>query len=320
MLQPLVSIIIPTYNRAHLIGETLDSVLAQTYTNWECIVVDDGSTDNTAEVVQIYLDKDPRFQYHHRPANRLKGANACRNYGFEVSKGEYVNWFDDDDLMIDIKIEVQLNVLLNKKLDFNIAKFSNFKNKGSLIKELSYMKNTNKNPGYKEYLRHQLFWGTIDFLGKREIFEQIRFNEFLKSGQEYHFFVLVLLNKPAGEFLDDVLSKRRIHDESIQHNINRNFKKKYLNKVDMYWATYQEGKHKYDKFDKLFLLKECYLFIQYLMKLKIVHPKKVEVYEESKITLGFLNVIKLEVLLWITYITGKGDVKIRRLIKNQFNT
>ena len=64
MQTPLVSIIIPTYNRVHLIGDTLDSVLSQTYTNWECIVVDDGSTDGTNELLVEYLKKDKRIQYH----------------------------------------------------------------------------------------------------------------------------------------------------------------------------------------------------------------------------------------------------------------
>ena len=64
MHTPLVSIIIPAYNRAHLIGETLDSVLAQTYINWECIVIDDGSNDNTSELLAEYCKKDNRFQYH----------------------------------------------------------------------------------------------------------------------------------------------------------------------------------------------------------------------------------------------------------------
>ncbi|RLD85933.1 MAG: glycosyltransferase family 2 protein, partial [Bacteroidetes bacterium] len=67
MDNPLVSIIIPAYNRADLIGETLDSVLAQTYPNWECIVVDDGSADKTKDVVQHYVDKDPRFILVDRP-------------------------------------------------------------------------------------------------------------------------------------------------------------------------------------------------------------------------------------------------------------
>ena len=85
-MQPLISIIIPTYNRAQIIGETLDSLIAQTYANWECIAVDDGSTDNTDEVLVAYCNKDTRFQYHHRPKDKLKGPNSCRNYGFTRSK------------------------------------------------------------------------------------------------------------------------------------------------------------------------------------------------------------------------------------------
>ncbi|MGJ8551123.1 glycosyltransferase family 2 protein [Winogradskyella wichelsiae] len=100
MITGLVSIIVPSYNRAHLIGETLESIIDQTYINWECIIVDDGSTDNTAKVVEAYCKKDSRFQYHLRPKDRLQGGNAARNYGFEKSKGEYVNWFDSDDIML----------------------------------------------------------------------------------------------------------------------------------------------------------------------------------------------------------------------------
>lgn len=71
-MKPLVSIIIPTYNRAHLIGETLDSVLAQTYINWECIIVDDRSTDDTKEVIDSYLYGDVRFSYFKRPEKYFK--------------------------------------------------------------------------------------------------------------------------------------------------------------------------------------------------------------------------------------------------------
>jgi len=112
MKSPLVTIIIPTYNRAHLIGETLDSVLAQTYKCWECIVVDDGSTDDTDKLLAAYCNKDTRFQYHLRPKDRHVGANACRNYGFELSKGEYVNWLDSDDMLSKNKIEEQVRQLL----------------------------------------------------------------------------------------------------------------------------------------------------------------------------------------------------------------
>ena len=98
-LTPLVSIIIPVYNRETLISETLNSIEQQTYTKWECILVDDCSKDNTPAILKSYANKDTRFKYHERPTNRQKGANACRNYGFELCESTYVNWFDSDALM-----------------------------------------------------------------------------------------------------------------------------------------------------------------------------------------------------------------------------
>ena len=95
-MNPTISIIIPTYNRAELLKGTLDSVMKQTYEQWECIIVDDGSSDNTKQVVENYINKDSRFKYYERPPSLNKGANACRNYGFKQSKGSFVKWFDSE--------------------------------------------------------------------------------------------------------------------------------------------------------------------------------------------------------------------------------
>ena len=86
-MNELVSIIIPVYNRASLLPETLDSIVAQSYKNFECILVDDGSTDNSIEIANIYTSKDKRFKVFSRPSNIKKGANACRNIGFFKSSG-----------------------------------------------------------------------------------------------------------------------------------------------------------------------------------------------------------------------------------------
>jgi len=128
-INPLISIIIPTFNRVHIVSETLDSVIAQTYGNWECIIVDDGSTDETERLIGAYCEKDSRFQYHHRPENRSKGANACRNYGFELSKGEYVLFLDSDDLLKDTCLELRLDTFKkDDNLDFVIGNTSFYKN------------------------------------------------------------------------------------------------------------------------------------------------------------------------------------------------
>ena len=105
---PSISILIPVFNRADYIGETLESVIAQSYKDWECIVVDDGSTDHIEELMEFYCKKDSRIHFHKRPSHLPKGANACRNYGFSISKGEYINWFDSDDIMLPDFLEKKL--------------------------------------------------------------------------------------------------------------------------------------------------------------------------------------------------------------------
>lgn len=93
-----ISIIIPSFNRENLISETLDSVLAQSYQNWECLVVDDGSTDGSVKIVKRFAQKDKRFKFFQRNRNP-KGAPTCRNIGIENAEGEYVVFLDSDDLM-----------------------------------------------------------------------------------------------------------------------------------------------------------------------------------------------------------------------------
>lgn len=121
-MEPLVSIIIPTYNRAHLIGETINSIINQTYQNWECLVIDDRSSDQTEKLIEFYASKDERIKYFQRPKNLMKGANNCRNFGFEMSRGEFVKWFDSDDLLKPDSIKIQVRHLeSNKHFDASVA-------------------------------------------------------------------------------------------------------------------------------------------------------------------------------------------------------
>lgn len=93
----MISIVIPSYNRAYIIGRALDSISNQTFTDWECIVADDYSTDETESVVDSYAEKDPRF--HFLKNNRSKGAQGARNTGILAAKGEWVVLFDSDNIM-----------------------------------------------------------------------------------------------------------------------------------------------------------------------------------------------------------------------------
>jgi len=105
---PLVSVIIPTFNYGQFIGQTLESVQAQTYQNWECVVVDDDSTDNTPQVVTRYAVGDNRIKYLHQINQRQA---AARNHGLQHATGKYVQFLDADDLIEPYKLERQVGYL-----------------------------------------------------------------------------------------------------------------------------------------------------------------------------------------------------------------
>lgn len=105
----MVSIIIPTYNRAKALGETLSSIMTQSYRDWECIVIDDNSTDNTIAIVQDYVAKDSRFIWTCN--HKRKGAQGARNTGIELAKGEWICLFDSDDIMYPNYLETMVNAI-----------------------------------------------------------------------------------------------------------------------------------------------------------------------------------------------------------------
>jgi len=105
----IVSVVIPTYNRAHMIGRCIRSVISQTYYDFEILIIDDGSVDNTEQVIRSF--KDPRIKY---VRNQIQvGANAARNTGIKLAKGKYIAFLDDDDEWLQTKLFKQMAVMEN---------------------------------------------------------------------------------------------------------------------------------------------------------------------------------------------------------------
>lgn len=222
MNNPLVSIIIPTYNRAHLIGETLDSILAQTYTNWECIIVDDGSTDDSENLIKKYQENDNRFTFLTRPNSKPKGGNTCRNIGLDTAKGDYIVFFDSDDLMTPDHLEIKVNGIQNYDCDYVITRTKFFNS------DLNYMDSYYQFDKHEitpyNYVCQKINWLTLDIIIKSDLAKSLRFNENLQSGQEYNYFSKLVHYSCNAKFINKVTSLRRYHENSIRSQLQKNNK------------------------------------------------------------------------------------------------
>ncbi|WP_417857395.1 glycosyltransferase family 2 protein [Xanthomarina gelatinilytica] len=212
---PLVSIIIPTYNRAYLIGETLDSVMAQTYNNWECILVDDGSTDDTVTKIMEYCNKDSRFQFLKRPPDRKAGGNAARNFGLENSLGAYIQWFDSDDLMHPELLEQQLDNLQKNGKEFSICLYDRYNEDFSKITKAATPQ-IMRNNFYYDYILQDFHANLPTILFSKKVIGKHRLSENLQKSQEYEFLPRIFReHQYDGVLLNTVLVKVRRHSNSI---------------------------------------------------------------------------------------------------------
>ena len=124
----LVSIITPTWNCARFICETIQSVQSQTYQNWEMIISDDCSTDNTREVIEPYLKEDSRIKYICNPKN--SGAAITRNNALKVAQGKWIAFLDSDDLWLPEKLEKQVTFMVEKGYAFSYHEYTEMTEEG----------------------------------------------------------------------------------------------------------------------------------------------------------------------------------------------
>lgn len=125
----LISVIVPNYNAQEYIGEFIENMLSQTYKDWELIIVDDCSTDNSPDIIKGYAEKDSRIKMLVRPDND-KGACQRRNQGFAAARGEFVCFFDSDDLLPPDTLEIRVKELQkDPSLDFVVVPAISFRQK-----------------------------------------------------------------------------------------------------------------------------------------------------------------------------------------------
>ncbi|HEX8575229.1 MAG TPA: glycosyltransferase family 2 protein [Flavobacterium sp.] len=196
MNNDLVSIIIPTFNREILLTETLNSIKNQTYYHWECIVIDDQSTDFSVDLVKKIEKEDSRFKIFSRPNDKPKGANSCRNYGIEKATGDFIMFFDSDDLLKEDCLENRV-FEINKNSDYDMLVFSmgifDYHTKPKIDENRKVVNLNLKDTIIDFIFSHKLPWNVCRPIYKTSFIKnKIAFNEKIHNFQDDEFNLRVL--------------------------------------------------------------------------------------------------------------------------------
>jgi|SRR5690554_264154 len=307
--KPLISIIIPVYNRQELVKETLDSVLDQTYQSWECIVVDDGSTDDTWEVLEAYAKKNTRIKIHKRH-RAPKGAPTCRNIGADIANGQYLMFLDSDDLLISECLEYRI-----QKIEKNPYHSAWMFETGVFNMEIGDSKflwnilNTEVDDVVR-FLNQDMPWHTSGPIWLNE--NLLRFNEEALSFQdwEYHLRFLTQSESYYKDTEGKVLSYYRRDENKSHFTISSQGLKKLqmFNRIEVIIKTSFFIKEKFNKYDND-ILKLIYRNTKFL-KEQGFRKESIKFFRQAKQKLN-LNSFDANVLL--LYLFFINDTNLRYL-------
>lgn len=228
MVDGLVSVITPAYNCAKFIGETIESVQAQTYGDWEMVVVDDRSTDDTRQVVEAYVAADPRVRYLCLPEN--SGAAAARTEAMRMAEGEYMAFLDSDDLWKPEKLERQLTFMRQGRHAFSCTAYEQVDEQG---KPLGRVIKTIPRTSYNRLLLdcpvgNSTVMYSVREMGKFEV-------PSIRKRNDDALWLQMLKKEQYIWGIPDVLAEYRVREGSISHN--------KLDLVKYHWKLYRDIEH-----------------------------------------------------------------------------
>ncbi|MDQ3392687.1 MAG: glycosyltransferase family 2 protein [Bacteroidota bacterium] len=222
-ISEIVSIIIPVFNREDFLYNTLFSIKNQTYDSWEAIIVDDGSTDKSLDIIQAYVKRDNRFKFfarHRQP----KGAQTCRNIGMENASGKNIIFLDSDDILAPYCLLNRVNFMeQNPDLDFSINHVITFEKVPGDINILWNI--LDDGDDILRFFSDDVPWQTSSPIWKKEFVDQIKWDESCISGQDWDFHVQALSLKPKYKKLANAIPDCFIRRDHDVERISRNFYK-----------------------------------------------------------------------------------------------
>ena len=238
-----MSIITPLYNGEEFIKDAVESVLAQTYENWELLVIDDGSADNGYNIVKEYSDKDKRIKLLKNEKN--SGVTKTRNKGIESSKGRYIAFLDSDDMWQKEKLERQINFMKAHDAAISCTAYARVDREGN-EKKIIHVK---EEITYNMLLKTNMM-GCLTVIYDTEKTGKRYFAEAEKS-EDYILWLSMVRDIKKAYGLDETLAYYRVLDNSRSSN--------KLKVVKFQWKIYR-------KYEKLSLFKTMYCFIFYILE------------------------------------------------------
>jgi len=218
---PEVSVIIPVYNGEKFLSEAIESVIAQTYSDWEIIAVNDGSTDRSLEILRRYERLLPSKIRVISQENY--GLSIARNRAIAMAKGDYIAFLDCDDLWLPEKLEKQIDFLnSNKEPGLVYSDNHEIDEHGNLIKENVFLFYNAKY--FRGYVFNELFYAnfisTPTVMVRREVLDKVGvFNPKFRIAQDYDLWLRIAEHYPV-DFIAEPLAKYRFHRENISRNVD----------------------------------------------------------------------------------------------------
>lgn len=238
---PLISVITPAYNAERFIGETIESVINQTYNNWEMIIVDDQSKDSTVSIVNSYQRKDERIKLYKLEEN--SGSAIARNTAMEKAKGRYIAFLDSDDAWYPEKLERQLQFMQQQDIAFSFTKYRRIEEDGTLRETAS---KAPESVGYRDLLKHCVI-GCLTVMIDREKVGQLEMVN-IRTRQDYAYWLEITKRGFRAYGFPEVLAKYRIVGNSISRN--------KLKAAKRQWYVYRH-------IEKLGLIRSIWYFSHY---------------------------------------------------------
>lgn len=216
-MQPVISVIVPCYNHGRYLADALNSVSNQDFTDWECNIIDDGSTDTTKEVAKVFVQKDQRFTYVYKPNG---GLSSARNKGLDIAKGKWIQFLDADDMIHKDKFSASL--INSGDADAVFSGFDFFtKNDGTWFAPTFKLKEDLFN--FESVLRgwdSSFVFPPHSGLFKSDLFNQLRFDESLKAREDWIMWLQVFLSNIKIVFIDKPYALYRSLDNSMSKDKN----------------------------------------------------------------------------------------------------